>query len=251
MAVRQKTLRYALPLAMLAGVSGLALKAEAANGPGITSGPVSIIAPDQASATGTTGPVTPRWGSVSPLWGSVSPLWGSVSPLWGSVSPLYGSVSPQWGSVSPLWGNIGNFWSSVSLIPGGGALSPYLAGNFTQNNITPFWGTIKPYTGQISGAKLDEYWLAAGPAYQTTLNTWNAISPTATASSYGGVATNLKDMVTKAAQYWTAAVVPKGATGTFKTLFADPLMAKYGIDPTKPATLATLSPTQRDRKSVV
>jgi len=52
-------------------------------------------------------------------------------------------------------------------------------------------------------------------------------------------------MVAKASEYWTKAVVPTGTTGTFKSRFADPLMAKYGIDPTRPATLAALSPTQR------
>ena len=113
------------------------------------------------------------------------------------------------------------------------------------NGITPFWGTIKPYTGAISGAKLDEYWLAAGPAYTTTLTNWNKISATAPTSNYAGIATNLSDMVKKASEYWTAAVVPKGTSGTFKTVFADPLMAKYGIDPAKPATLAALTPTQR------
>jgi len=113
------------------------------------------------------------------------------------------------------------------------------------NSITPFWGTIKPYTGAISGSKLDEYWLAAGPAYTSTLTNWNKISATAPSSAYGGIATNLSDMVKKAGEYWTAAVVPKGTSGTFKTVFADPLMAKYGIDPSKPATLAALTPTQR------
>ena len=209
MAAQVKSLRYALPLAMLASVSVFAMKAQASDSRPVTA------------------------------------LYGSISPVYGSISPFYGSISPVYGSISPFWGNISGYWSSVSLQPAGAAVSPYLAGNFTLNGITPFWGTIKPYTGAISGSKLEEYWLAAGPAYKTTLTNWNKISATAPTSNYAGIATNLSDMVKKASEYWTAAVVPKGKSGTFKTVFADPLMAKYGIDPAKPATLAALTPTQR------
>ena len=259
MATKLKTLRYALPLALLASVSGLAFSADAStkvktstaatttttstSSPTTTSttAPVAATAPTAAATTAplTNNPIHVLYGSISPLYGSISPLYGSISPLYGSISPLYGSISPLWGSISPLWG-------SISPLTGGTAsVSPYMAGNFQTNGVSPFWGTIKPYQGAISGDKLDEYWQLAGTSYQKTLDKWNAISPTATPGSYGGVATDLQDMVSKADEYWKNAVLPKGATGTFKTVFADPLMAKYGIDPTKPATLAALTPTQR------
>jgi len=93
--------------------------------------------------------------------------------------------------------------------------------------------------------ELDEYWKAAGANFNTTLTNWNAISPTAPAASYSGIATDLTKMVTFADGYWKIAVLRNGASGTFKSKFADPLFAKYGIDPTNPATLAGLSQTQR------
>ena len=229
MAKTTNALRLALPLAMLASVSSFAVNAYAQ---------VTTTAAPVAVTTTAARPVKAMWGNVTPFWGNVTPFWGNVTPFWGNVTPF-------WGNVTPFWGNVTPFWTNISPLTGGGSVGPYLAGDHTSGGITPFWGTIAPYKGAISGQKLDEYWLAAGPRYQKTLTTWNALAPTATASSYNGVATDLKDMVTFADEYWKKAVVPSTSKSTFKALFADPLMAKYGIDPTKPASLANISPTQR------
>jgi len=197
---------------------------------------VSAIALAPSAQAG--GTVQPMWGSVSPLWGSVSPLWGSVSPLWGSVSPLWGSVSPLWGSVSPLWGSVSPLDGSTT------KLNPYTASTSTVNGVSAFWGTTVPYTNNMTAAGLNTYWLNTGITMKNIDTAWAAVPAGSGAAAYASVATQINSLNSSATTFWNPAIVAKGGV-SYQAAVATPLLAKYGINLSSPATLATLDQTKR------
>jgi len=216
MAVKFKTLRYALPLALMASVATIPLSAEAS-------------------------------GTVNPVWGSLNPVWGSLNPVWGSLNPVWGSLNPVWGSLNPVWGTDATAWSGVSVAAGGGSgVNPYLAANgsvvkdasgkvvLTTN---PFWGTTQAYKGAISGTTLNTYWYDTSKQIQLNMGLWQK-------KTYSELAGKLKEMVINANKDWATSVVPKGTPGTFETVFAKPLMKTYGIDPSSPSSLGKVTEAQ-------
>lgn len=154
---------------------------------------------------------------VQPLYGNINPFYGNISPFWGNISPFYGNITPFWGNINPFYGNITPFWGNIN---------PFISSTQT---VAPAWGNIQPF------------WEGVGEKWDATNAAWNTASDTA---AYLGVADGLREIVNLSEATWGAAV--SAQTGqSFTAGFADPLLAKFGIDLADPASLAALSPAQR------
>ena len=238
MAAQIKSLRYALPLAMLASVSVFAMKAQASD-----SRPVTAL---YGSISPFYGSISPVYGSISPFYGSISPFYGSISPVYGSISPVYGSISPFWGSVSPVYGSISPFWDSIQALDGSATqLTPYTASSSSINGVSAFWGTTTPYTNNMTGAGLNTYWKTAGLTWKVIDAAWGAIPAGSAASAYSPIVTQLTALGTIAATFWNPAIKAKTGGVGYMAKVSDPLLAKYGINLASPGTLAQMDQTKR------
>lgn len=152
------------------------------------------------------GNINPFYGNISPFWGNISPFYGNISPFWGNIDPFYGNISPFYGNISPFWGNINPFTEST-------------------NRLAPAWGNIQPF------------WESIGTQIGAANTAWDA-------GAYPDAAAGLRAIVAESEATWGAAV--NAATGRdFYASFAAPLLAKFGIDLSDPASLAALTPGQR------
>jgi len=186
------------------------------------------------------GNVLPVWGNVSPFWGNVLPVGGNVLPVWGNVSPFWGNVLPVGGNVSPVWGNVLPFDGSAT------QLNPYSAPSVgAVNGILTFWGTITPYTNNMTAASLNTYWQTTGATMQNIDTAWAKIPAGSTALAYAPLVARLFALGTDAANFWNPAIKAKTGGVAYKATVSDPLLAKYGIDLANPTTLGTLDQTKR------
>jgi hypothetical protein len=198
--------RLAIRLAMLASVSLAATAAGA------------------QTTKVNTGPVQPFYGNIKPFYGDVAPLYGNLKPFYGNLKPFYGNLKPFWGDMKPFWGGTGAFYGDLN----------------------SFWGTTNPAKG--AGApdylKVGDFWTTTGGTWDTISNAWNALPATAKVSDYQGVTTQLKGLVDSSRSFWGSAVQAK--TGqSFDAAFANPLLAKYGINLSDPNSLTSLDQTDR------
>ncbi|OYU71018.1 MAG: hypothetical protein CFE28_14065 [Alphaproteobacteria bacterium PA2] len=231
-------------LAAMASVSAFALAPSAQAGP--VKPMYGNVSPLWGSVAPVYGNVSPLYGNVSPLYGNVSPLYGNVSPLYGNVSPLYGNVSPLWGTVHPYYGNVSPLWGSIKALDGSATeLNPYTASSSTLNGVSAFWGTTSPYTNNMTGAGLNTYWKNAGLTWNDINTSWAAIPAGSPASAYQTIVTKLNALGQTNATFWNPAIKAKtGGVGYVQTV-SNPLLAKYGLDLSNPATLAQMDQTKR------
>jgi hypothetical protein len=190
---------------------------------------LAAAAPASAQAPGEAGAPSPDTADsdeelseskVEPLYGNINPFYGNISPFWGNISPFYGDFSAFWGNINPfeentipLYGNFSPFWGNTHRLT-----QPTLS-------LAPAWGDIRPFWEQV-GARVKE-----------TNAAWGA-------SDFLTVAEGLRGIVAQSAATWGPVVT--AVTGKdFDSGFADPLLARYGIDLDNPAALAALSPGQR------
>ena len=159
--------------------------------------------------------------AVKPYFGNINPFYGNISPFWGNITPFYGNITPFWGNINPFYGNITPFWGNIN---------PFIVSGQV---VAPAWGNIQPF------------WQTVGAKWQAANAMLNVPSLSLLASPNAQSATQtLRDIVKLSEATWGAAVTAK--TGrSFTDGFAAPLLAKYAIDLSKPATLAALSPGQR------
>ena len=181
---------------------------------------VSLAAlPAAAQVAGTSGPVQPFYGAIKPFYGDIQPFYGTIKPFYGAIKPFYGTIKPFWGDMTPFWGATGAFYGDLS----------------------NFWGKSNPVIG--SGApdylKVGDFWTVTGGTWDKISSAWSTSAP-----NYGAVAGQLKGLVDSSRTFWGASVAAKSGE-TFDTSFANPLLAKYGIDINDPNSLAKLDPTAR------
>ena len=166
---------------------------------------------------------TPTYGTIKPFYGTINPFYGSINPFYGSINPFYGQISPFWGDITPFWGTINPFYGSIN---------PFYGDN------DQFWGTINPFYGNINPfwATIGPYWQAAGPQWGTINTSWGQLQAS-NATDYSSLQSQLKDFIGQAANFWGPAV-QKYTNKNFADGFANDMLAKYGIDPNDPASLA-------------
>jgi hypothetical protein len=172
------------------------------------------------------------WGG-SPQQGTVTPYWGNLQPFYGNLQPFYGNLQPFYGNLQPFWGNLQPFW---------GNLQPF------SGDLTQFWGVANPVTlpGAPNMTAQGQFWTTEGQAMGQTFSFWSGLGANAQASQYVTVAGKLQGIVADSRQFWGPAI--QARTGqSFDVAFANPLFAKYGIDPNNPASLASMDQNSEAR----
>lgn len=170
-------------------------------------------------------------GSITPFYGvnggPIDPFYGPINPFYGAINPFYGTISPFWGNIQPFWGPINPFYGSINPFYG---------------NIDPFWGTINPFNGTNFLSSVYPYWSSAGPQWGSINTLWNQLQAN-NATDYSQLQTQLQAFFDAGKQEWDS-VVQTSAHQTYYQ-FAGTLLAKFGIDPTNPASLAATTPETR------
>ena len=182
---------------------------------------VSLL-PLTAQAQTTARPVQPLYGDIRPFYGDIRPFYGDIRPFYGDLRPFYGDIRPFWGDIRPFWGDIRPF----------------------SGDVTAFWGDIRPFTGSVTGAGIEAFWTVNGSGWDKLSTTWSGIAVGASAADYTPVAAQLTSLVDSSRTFWGAAVMAK--TGqSFDQAFANPLLARYGVNLSDPGSLAALSASDR------
>ncbi len=177
----------------------------------------------QGGLVSVSGDIQPFRGDIDPFSGDIDPFSGDINPFRGDIDPFYGDVSPFWGDISPFWGDI----------------SPFAG------DVTPFWGDIST-SGAVSG--VGDYWTQVGPMWGDINKDWSALGSYGTITHYGylDIANEIQALVDLSAQTWGSAVTAS-TNQNFEDSFANPLLAKYGIDLDDPSSLANVSAAERSQ----
>lgn len=160
------------------------------------------------------GDIQPFSGDIDPFAGDIDPFAGDINPFRGDVDPFYGDINPFWGDISPFWGDISPFAGDVTAFSG---------------NVDPFWGDAATAGTPVAG--IGEFWSQAGPQWGQINQNWSALGSysSATQGAYDAVLNDFTSLIDTSRTTWGSAV--QAATGqTFDQAFADPILAKYGID---------------------
>jgi subtilisin family serine protease len=182
--------------------------------PAATPTPTATPTPKPAAE----GPVRPYSGDVDPRWGNIRTFWGDSSPLWGNIRTFWGDQNPYEGDLTAFWGNIRTFNDGTN-----------------STDLSPLWGNIRTFAGDLGGqwGNIRTFW--------GNIRTFGEAP-----GDYATLTAMLGNMVNTSESFWGDAV--KAQTGkTFRTAFADPLLARYGIRLDDPASLGALSVDQRER----
>lgn len=184
--------------------------------------PVPVAPPPAAGAPDAT--------PVKPVYGDINPFYGNIGAFWGNINPFYGNIGAFWGDINPFYGNIGAFWGNINPFYG---------------NIGAFYGDIQPFTGDVAAhyGNIGAFWGNIQP-FWSSLNASLAAATPGNAASLTTAATNLNDLIARSETFWGNAV--RARTGkSFTEGFAKPLLAKFGLDPANPASLAGMSENRR------
>ncbi|UVO49494.1 S8 family serine peptidase [Sphingomonas sp. SUN019] len=178
-------------------------------------------------------PATPVARPIVALGGAVNPL-ANIRTFQGDIDPLIGNIRTFNGDLTPYIGNIRTF---------SGELNPYIG------NIRTFWGGLAPAEGELDPliGNIRTFWDSFSVGSKTTLTAWANIRTFDQApAEYQALAGSLNTMITQSQQIYGPAV--QARTGlSFAAGFSNPLLARYGIDLSRPETLATLSPGLRQQ----
>ena len=197
--------------------------------------------PESTSIDPFSGNLNPFSGNLNPFNGNLNPFNGNLNPFNGNLNPFNGNLNPFWGNLNPFNGNLNPFW---------GNLNPF------SGNLNPFWGNLNPFTSTTGTAltpsapewaTVGPFWTDYGTSWSSISNSWYQLNPqTAATADYANVATQLSQVVAKGQAFWGAAV--QAQTGkSFAVGFANPLLAKYGIDLANPDSLRALAPATQQQ----
>lgn len=162
----------------------------------------------------------------STISGEINPFSSEINPFRGDINPFYGEVSPFWGEISPFWGEINPFTGDIS----------------------PFWGDINPFT--TTGVAVGSYWQSAGTDWAALNTSWGSLDglgyTASTAAGYIGIQTDFVSFLNTTRTTWESAVTAQ--TGqSFDAAFADPLFAKYGLNPNDASSFANMDAVSRSQ----
>jgi hypothetical protein len=180
-----------------------------------------------ATPTPTAKPVTTAARPLAPLTGTLEPYRGNIRSFEGDIDPYRGNIRSFWGEINPYEGDLTAFWGNIR--------------SFTEEGeagVAPVWGNIRSFWGELS------------PLRGNIRSFWGELDPLRgnirSFDDYGTLAGMLDDFVDQSATFWRDAV--EATTGkTFEDAFANPLLAKYGIDLKNPASLQNIDVDSRER----
>ncbi|MEL7486487.1 MAG: S8 family peptidase, partial [Pseudomonadota bacterium] len=184
------------------------------------------------------GDIDPFRGDIDPFSGDISPFRGDINPFSGDISPFRGDIDPFYGDISPFWGDISPFWGDIS--PFSGDISPFWG------DIQPFQGDISPFAGGLEG--IGAYWNQAGPLWGDINDAWSSLGAydATTQAAYNQVASDFTALVDLSRTQWGSAVATE-TNSTFDAAFADPILAKYGIDLNDASTFENIDAATRSQ----
>ncbi len=181
--------------------------------------PAPAPAPGPAPAT-----TAPTGSPVVAYSDTIQPQWSQMRAFWGDATPFWSQMRAFWGDTGPLSNDPALFWGQMSA--------------FSTSNVnsatTPSWGQLRGFSGDLSASwsQMRAFWAGLGD-YQSSQ------------AGYQSVATQLNGIVTLSQNTFGAAV--QAQTGkSFADGFANPMLAKYGIDLSNPQSLAALTADQRE-----
>lgn len=170
---------------------------------------------------------TPAPRPVRPFYGNIDPFYKDIGAFWRDISPFYGNIDPFWRNLNPFYKDIGAFWG----------------------NINPFYGNLISFDGTPAPAyeAIGAYWKDIGAFWNETDAAWGKLPALGGVTpEHQAVAARLDELVARSEALWGAAVQAK--TGkAFRDGFANPLFAKYGLNPNDPASLNSLSAARRSQ----
>ena len=176
-------------------------------------------------------PIDDTEAPATPLSGTINPFYGDINPFTGTINPFYGDINPFWGDINPFNGDIVAFWGDIN--PFYGDINPF------HGDIVPFWGDINPFNADAPALPvMGEYWQYFGNAWKGTESLWT--------NPLLGAALTLKmnEVIIQTRLTWGASI--QAQTGhSFETAFLNPLLARYGINPTSATSLRALSAEKR------
>lgn len=163
-------------------------------------------------------PVAALNDKVAPQWGKIRSFWGDASPFWGNIRSFWGDAGPYSDDLSPFWGKIRSFNDTN-----------------TDSVLQPSWGKIRSFAGDVgaSWGKIRSFW-------------GNIRSFSDAPGDYGALSTMIQGMVDQSQATFGDAVQTQSGR-SFKTAFADPMLAKYGIDLANPSSLQNLDASRREQ----
>jgi hypothetical protein len=182
-----------------------------------------------------TSPAPPPHGPLVPQVGGLVPTAGMIRAH-GELSPFWGDSKAFWGASDPLGDNLVTFW---------GNLEPY-AGMIRgfEGSLTEMAGMIRGFEGDLSGmaGMIRAHWGELG----VTAGMIRGHDVAGTGQvDYAAALADYRTFVAQSEAFWATPV--SAATGkSFADGFANPLLAKYGINLDDPASLATLSADRRE-----
>ena len=173
-------------------------------------------------------PIKPEAGNIRTFAGGLNGTAGNIRTFQGQTTPDAGNIRTFAGNIRTFAGNIRTFQLQTYPVTGPdplfwGALTPQAG------TLAPSAGNIRTFSGNLD--------VLAG-----NIRTFNSSLPTigsdpVTASK---MMAQINALVSLSQATWGAAVQRR--TGkSFADAFATPMLSKYGIDPSKPASLANLN----------
>ena len=221
-----------IALAAMAGVSLLAVQAHAASSTATAKKPATSTA--TANKPATTGASATKSKTTAPPPTPTAPpttMTKTVAPPT-STSTSARPLTASWGDIAPFWGDIAPFGTTS---------------NGSSGTSANFWGSSAGFTdakGKSNGAAVGAYWKEAGAQWREVMTVWAEASKTGTPSKYTEVSSKIAEVTKKAEEFWGAKYQAK--TGqTLSAGFTAPLLAKYGISSSDPASLSKLSGSQQ------
>src|SRR5436190_4462628 len=213
--VQQRTIRRnALRLAALATVSMAALPAAAETAP---AGTQKSLLGGLLGGGDTAAPLKPMYGNLRPFYGALRPFYGNLRPFYGTLRPFWGNLRPFWGDTNAFYGDLKTFWAVDNPVQVAGAPNYLSVGDF---------------------------WTTTGTSWSSTFEAWNTVGDNGSATAYQPIAAQLKGIIDTSRNFWGASV--KTQTGqSFDAAFANPLLAKYGINLSDARSLSNLDQTER------
>ena len=217
-----------IALAAMAGVSLLAVQAHAAS-----------TAPSALTPIATTErPITASWGEIQPFWGEIQPFWGEIQPFWGEIQPFWGEIQPFWGEIQPFWGEIQPFQTTST--------TSSSASTSSSTGSINFWGSLPGYRdakGKANGGMVGEYWKGAGSKWAEVMGVWAKAQASGSRSELTEVNSKVGEVMKTAGEFWGTTYTAQ--TGkAFTTGYVTPLLAKYGLSTSDPASYAKMTKSQ-------
>ena len=202
----------------------------------VPAGPVTPQPTPTPNASGVSQGGSTTGSPIRPYSGDIRGFRGDIRGFWGDIRGFRGDIRGFWGDIRGFWGNPANF---------GNANNP-----FDTTSSASFWGDVSGYNtaGNAtapSWTAVGDFWTVNGPALNSIGDGWNGLGAysSTNAAQYATIAQQLQTLLNGSSATWGGAV--GAATGkSFSDGFVAPLLAKYGIDLNKPATLAGVDPAQ-------